>query len=122
MAMTKNVVYVLSQGRSRIMVDRTEAFSSLESAKARFDSVLRFKAESKDFNAALYVVRTEPYDPSEATPQGVLNAVTDAVDDMFEGSTLLAMHVVFERERMSGVVPVGDTDVFGFAVPTAPRH
>lgn len=118
----KNTLYVISQGRSNLITERTEVFSDPESSKARYEAILKSKQSSGDFSLALYVLRTPPYDPTQPDTIGVGNIVTDAVDDMFEGCTLLAMRVMYDHERMSSVQSIGGTEVFGFTAPTPTGH
>lgn len=115
-------LYVISQGRSNLLTERTESFSNPESAKARYEAILKSKDGHGDFSLALYVLRTLPYDPAQPDQTIISNAVTDAADDMFEGATLLAMRVMYDHERMSSVQSVGGAEVFGFTHPTSTGH
>lgn len=113
----KSAVYVISEGRSSVIVERTEVFATDFEAKTRFESILATKQGSKDFNLALYVLKVEPFS-THGDLTTLHRDVTDAVDDLFEGCTLLAMRVVYEHERMSSVSTLDDSEVFAFDLPS----
>lgn len=113
----KGAVYVIAEGRSSVIVERTEVFGTDFEAKTRFEVILASKQGASDFNLALYVVQVEPFE-TQGDLRTLNRDVTDAVDDLFAGCTLLAMRVVYEHERMSGVRVIDDKEVFAFELPT----
>lgn len=110
---TKSAVYVVAEGRSSVIVERTEALPTAAMGKTRFESILASKQGSKDFNVALYVVQVEPFNP-HGDLRTMHRDITEAVDGLFEGCTLLAMRVVYEHERMSSVHSLDESEVFAF--------